>query len=155
MRRLVLLLSAALVIGLGLAVHVGVPGEGGGFAGDALYAVLIFLLVAFIMPRAPSPTVAGTALAVCWAIEFLQLTGLPAALSRAVPLASLVVGSTFQWLDLLAYAVGVGAAAGADAFSRRAAGSSRGAPTTPSGGAPGLRPPAGRRRPRPDADGGR
>jgi hypothetical protein len=150
-RRLVLLALAVATIALGLAVHTWMRGDVGGFIGDALYAVLIYLLVALIAPRAVLPLVAGVALAFCWAIELLQLTGLPAALSRTVPGASLVVGSTFQLLDLVAYAAGIGAAVGMDALSRRAAGSSRDARTIPSGDAPGPRPPAGTPSPRSDA----
>ncbi len=154
MRRLVLLICAVVVIAVGLAVHTGVPGEVGGFAGDALYAVLVFLLVSLVVPRAPLLPTAGAALAFCWAIELLQLTPLPAALARTVPGASLVFGSTFQALDLVAYVIGVAAAAGVDAVSRRAAGSSRGGRRTPSGGAPARRRPAGTPSRSPGADDG-
>lgn len=155
MRRLLLLVAAVVVIAAGLAVHTGVPGEVGGFAGDALYAVLVFLLIAIAAPAVSAPMVAGAALAVCWAIELLQLTPLPAALSRSVPGAALVVGSTFQVSDLIAYALGAAAAGTADAVIRRAAGSSRGGRRTPSGGAPEPRPPAGTPSPPPDAAGRR
>lgn len=153
MRRLLLLVIAVLVIAAGLAVHTWAPGELGGFAGDALYAVLVFLLIALVVPALPGWVVAAAAVAVCWGIELLQLTPIPVALSRSVPGAALVLGSTFQASDLIAYALGVAAAAAADAVIRRAAGSSRGGRTTPSGGAPGRRLPEGTPSPPPGAAG--
>lgn len=155
MRRLLLLICAIVVLAVGLGVYEWVPGGLGAFTGDALYAVLVFLLVSLIAPRAPLLLTAGAALTFCWGIELLQLTGVSAVLSRAVPGAYLVLGSTFQTIDLLAYAVGVGAAAGVDALSRRAAGSSRGGRTTPSGGAPAPHRPAGTPSRSPGADDGR
>lgn len=152
MRRLVLLVCAIVVIATGLGVHTWVKGDVGGFVGDALYAVLVFVLVSLVVPRAHLLLTAGVSLTFCWGIELLQLTGIPAVLSRTVPGAALVLGSTFQPMDLLAYAVGVGAAAGVDAVSRRAAGSFPGGRRIPSGGAPEPRRPAGRPNPRSDAD---
>ncbi|GIT79474.1 hypothetical protein LLS1_11430 [Leifsonia sp. LS1] len=143
MRRLVLLILAVLVIAAGLAVHIATSGEPGGFVGDALYAVLVFLLAALVAPRASVLLTGGAALALCWGVELLQLTGIPAVLSRSVPGASLALGTTFEALDLVAYTVGVGTAVSVDALIRRAAGSCRGGPTTPSAGAPGSHRPEG------------
>ncbi|CAM5282008.1 DUF2809 domain-containing protein [Leifsonia shinshuensis] len=149
-RRALLLVLAAATVVVGLTVHETLQSAAGAFAGDALYAVLLFLLVALVVPRAPVVVVGGVAFAVCAAVEVLQLTGVPARLSAAIPGVELVLGSTFQWVDLVAYAVGAGLATAVSAgverwLRRRAAGSSRGAPTTPSAGAPGRRPPAGTR----------
>ena len=138
-RRTLLLVAAAVVIAAGLTVHVAVQGVWGGVAGDILYAAMAYLLVAAVVPRARRLIPAVIALALCFGIEVLQLAGPPPALA-------LVLGSTFQWGDLLAYTVGVGAAAGVDALVvRRGAGSSRDATTTPSADAPASRPPAGTR----------
>ncbi|WP_201799296.1 DUF2809 domain-containing protein [Subtercola vilae] len=78
-------------------------------SGDALYAALIYLLLALILTVRQSPRLlaAGLALAFCWIIEFLQLTDLPARIDAAFPPAALVLGSTFAPTDLAAYAVGV------------------------------------------------
>ncbi|MGW4027482.1 ribosomal maturation YjgA family protein, partial [Streptomyces sp. NPDC005009] len=46
------------------------------------------------------------ALAVSWGIEFLQLTGVPAELSRHSTAARLVLGSTFDAPDLFWYTIG-------------------------------------------------
>lgn len=53
---------------------------------------------------------AGAALAFSWAVELLQLTGVPGVLSRHSTVARLVLGSTFNAPDLFWYAVGAGAA---------------------------------------------
>ena len=50
------------------------------------------------------------ALAVSWAVELAQLTGIPADLSRHSMPARLVLGSTFNAPDLLWYVVGAGLA---------------------------------------------
>lgn len=128
-----MLLAAVVVIATGLAVHGLAGGWAGGFVADALYAVLMVVLVAIVAPRAPSVAVGAMGLAVCVAVELFQLTGVPARLSATVPGAELVLGSTFQATDLLAYALGAALATLADLLVRtRAAGSSRGARTTPS-----------------------
>ena len=94
-------------------------GPAADFTADALYAVLIYLLVAILLPRASSVAVAGIALAFCVAIELFQLTGVPGILSDAFPPARLVFGTTFAPVDLIAYALGTGVALAADAAVRR------------------------------------
>ncbi|QYM63218.1 DUF2809 domain-containing protein [Microbacterium sp. Se5.02b] len=82
-RRIVLLVLAAVTVAAGLIVHRTVTGVPGDIAGDALYAVLISLLVALVAPRAHPAAVAVIAFAVCAAVELLQLTGLPASWRRS------------------------------------------------------------------------
>ncbi|MEN2742126.1 DUF2809 domain-containing protein [Microbacterium sp. X-17] len=143
LRRALLIVAAIATVVVGLTVHETVDSWAGAFAGDALYAVLVFLLVAVVAVRAPSAVVGGIAFALCAAVEVFQLTGVPAYLSATIPGVELVLGSTFQWIDLLAYLFGAALAAAVDVGVRtRAAGSSRGVRTTPSSGAPGRRPPA-------------
>ncbi len=144
-RRIALAATAPVVIAAGLALST-LDSAVAAFAADALYAVLVFLLVAFLAPRARVLPVAAIALVFCAAIELFQLTPVPARVDALIPGAELVLGSTFQATDLLAYALGVLLAAATDTLvRRRAAGSSRDAPTTPSAGAPAPRPPAGTR----------
>lgn len=51
---------------------------------------------------------AGTiAVAFCWLVEFLQLTGIPAALSERSVVARLALGVQFDATDLVWYLVGV------------------------------------------------
>lgn len=134
---------ATSILVTGLLVHSLGEGAVGGFLGDALYAAFIYWLVVALVPRVRMGVVAGVAAGFCAAIEFLQLTPLSGALSRAIPGAYFIFGSTFQWRDLVAYAVGIAIVAAADArISAPAAGSSRGGSTTPSAGGRVSHPPA-------------
>jgi hypothetical protein len=87
--------------------------------GDALYAVLVYLLVAAVAPRIPGVLTAAAALTVCAAVELLQLSPLPAALGEIFPPARLVFGTTFGMLDLVSYGTGVLAAGLLDRVLRR------------------------------------
>ncbi len=107
--RTVPLVSAALVLVLGLAVHASsLPGADK--LGDALYAALVVVGVWVLVPTAPLRVLAVAGLGWCWAVELLQLTPVPAAAAAAFPPARLVLGAGFDPLDLVAYAAGVGAA---------------------------------------------
>ena len=74
--------------------------------GDALYAAFVFALLVVIAPRARSATLAIITFAFCAAVELAQLTGVPAAIVDAVPVARYALGTTFVAVDLVAYAVG-------------------------------------------------
>ena len=64
-------------------------------------------IVVFVAPRA-RPLVAGAvALGLCWAIEFAQLTAVPATLSAHGTVLRMVFGTTFHRADLFWYAVGI------------------------------------------------
>lgn len=122
-RRIVLFILAAVTVTAGLIVHCTVTGVPGDVAGDALYAVLIFLLVALVAPRAHPAAVAVIAFAVCAAVELLQLTGLPRELASVFPPSALILGSGFDARDIVVYAVAVAVTALADgAISRAKAG---------------------------------
>jgi hypothetical protein len=109
-RRIRLAVVAAVVVVAGLLVH----RAGAGFLADALYTVLIYLLVALIVPRARVIVPAAIAFGFSAAVELFQLTDVPARLADVVPASALVLGTGFQGPDLGAYAVGAGAAAAAD-----------------------------------------
>ena len=64
--------AAALVVVAGLVA-------GSNLVGDALYAVLVYVLVVIVVPAITTRTAAAIAFGVCAAIELLQLTGVPAA----------------------------------------------------------------------------
>ncbi|WP_326767087.1 DUF2809 domain-containing protein [Streptomyces sp. NBC_01591] len=100
--------AAVLTVLAGLGVRAFMDGDLAKYAGDALYTVLICALVAVLAPGARPVVKAGTALAFSWAVELLQLTGVPADLSRHSAVARLVLGSTFNAPDLFWYAVGAG-----------------------------------------------
>jgi hypothetical protein len=118
-RRAALAAASAATVALGLAVHFRGEGAAADPAADALYAVLIYLLVAFIHPRGHSVVIGAVALSFCVAIELFQLTGIPLALNDITPLARLVFGTTFVAADLLSYAAGVVVIASIDHLVRR------------------------------------
>ncbi len=113
--RLVAGVAALLTVAAGLGVRAGAARTGLGpdvakYAGDALYTVLVQTLVVVAAPRIRPPVAAGVALAISWAVEFAQLSDVPAELSRRSVVARLVLGSTFNAPDLFWYAVGAGCA---------------------------------------------
>ncbi len=101
--------AAVVTVGAGLGLRAVAAGDLAKYGGDALYTVLILTLVVLAAPRLRPLPAAGCALAVSWAVEFLQLTQVPAELSAHSTLARLVLGSTFNAPDLFWYAVGAGA----------------------------------------------
>lgn len=112
---------APVVIAAGLAsrrppLAAWLPAE----VGDALYAVLIVVLTGVLAPAMRPGVRAGLALGVCVAIEVSQAWH-PAWLDalRATRLGALALGRGFLWADLVAYAVGVGAAWGVERAVRR------------------------------------
>ena len=110
--------TAALVAVVVVATGLGVRGLAGGpvasAAGDVLYAVLVYLLVVVLLPRLRPLRVGAVALAVCWAVELAQTTGVPAALADAWWPVRYVLGTSFVWTDLLLGAVGALLACGVD-----------------------------------------
>ena len=90
------------------------------YAGDALWAVMIFWLVALIWRRADTLRIAAAALAISFAVELSQLyhaAWIDAI--RGTTLGALMLGQGFLWSDLGAYAVGVLGAALVDLSLRR------------------------------------
>ncbi|MGW7633345.1 ribosomal maturation YjgA family protein [Streptomyces griseoincarnatus] len=104
--RLLAAVAALVTIGAGLGLRAVATGDVAKYGGDALYTLLILTLVVLLAPRSTPARAAGIALAVSWAVELLQLTGLPAGLSARSTAARLVLGSTFNAPDLFWYAVG-------------------------------------------------
>ena len=76
--------------------------------GDALWALMVFVGLGFLLPRTSTLTVALLALGVAWGVEFSQLCHAPwiDAIRATIP-GKLMLGNTFYWPDLIAYAVGV------------------------------------------------
>ncbi|MFH8345356.1 DUF2809 domain-containing protein [Streptomyces sp. NPDC018045] len=121
--------AALLTLATGLGVRAGAARVGLGpevakYAGDALYTVLAQALVVLAAPRVRPPVAAAAALAFSSAVEFAQLSDVPAELSRRSVVARLVLGSTFNAPDLLWYAVGAACACAVHGWlrSRRRAG---------------------------------
>ena len=111
--------GCALVIALGLASrrYPGwLPAFVGKYPGDALWALMVFLGCSGCWPRASTSRIAGLAFAASCLVEFSQLYRAPwlNALRATTP-GHLVLGSTFAWPDIAAYAVGVAMGVGIDA----------------------------------------
>lgn len=112
---------AGAVLVAGLLVHRFGADDVGDIAGDALYAVLIYLLFATLLSRSSRTLPAALAIIFCTAVEFLQLTDLPHRVADAFPPSALVLGSGFDQRDLLVYPASVLLALAVDAaLSRRA-----------------------------------
>ena len=91
-------------IGAGLFVHGALPDTAAtDIAGDALYAVAVYLAVALVAPRLPAPAVGAIAAAWCTAVELFQLTGLPLEWGAQFSLVTLVLGTVFDPRDLVVY----------------------------------------------------
>ncbi|WP_369370773.1 DUF2809 domain-containing protein [Promicromonospora sp. Populi] len=105
-RRVGPALAAVVTVAAGLSVRSVLDGDLAKYAGDALYALLIFWLVLVVAPRTRGWVAAVTAFVVSAAVELFQLTGIPAELGTHSTLARLVLGTTFNAPDLPFYAVG-------------------------------------------------
>lgn len=108
--RIWLALAVAAVVALGLASRKWplFPAFLGAYPGDALWALMVFLIVAFLKPGMQPLKLAGAALAIAFLVEASQLVQAPWINAvRATTLGHLVLGTGFQWLDLCAYTVGV------------------------------------------------
>lgn len=75
-------------------------------AGSVLYVCAVGLLLGAGWPALSSAAVAALAFAVAVAVELLQLTAVPQAIVAAFPPSRLLLGSSFDPVDLLAYAGG-------------------------------------------------
>ena len=90
------------------------------YGGDALWAVVVFFGFGFLLPGSPLLKLALLSLGSAWGIEFLQLYHAPWIDSvRGYRLGHLILGTTFNAPDLIAYAVGVTLAAFLEALLHR------------------------------------
>lgn len=116
--RKIYALLIVLVIGLGLASRMYasyLPVWIGAYAGDTLWALLVFLVIGFFVPRSSIYTVAIYALSFAFLIELSQLYHAPWIDSiRHTRLGGLVLGYGFLWSDLLCYSIGVAFGAGVE-----------------------------------------
>ena len=85
------------------------------YGGDALWALMVFVGFGFLVPRASTTVLSLMALTFSWGVELSQLYHAPwiDAVRATLP-GRLVLGSTFNWPDLPAYALGIGLAAWAE-----------------------------------------
>lgn len=79
------------------------------YAGDTLWALMVFLLLGLLFPNARTAVLAGSALGIAFAVEFSQLCEADwLNRIRATRLGALLLGKGWVATDLLCYAVGVG-----------------------------------------------
>lgn len=112
-------LLVGLLIGLGLAsrssLAAALPVFLQTYAGDTLWAMLVFFGFALLCPAARSWQLAAAALAFSFAIEFSQLWQAPwLEALRSNRVAALVLGRGFLLSDLFCYSAGIALAALAD-----------------------------------------
>lgn len=116
--RWLIAILALLVIAIGLASRRGLvpfPAVLGNYPGDALWAWVVLLCVAWVRPAITRGRLVGVSLVIAFVIEFLQLYQAPWMQAlRANKLAYLVLGNGFDPLDLLAYVAGIALGAAVD-----------------------------------------
>ncbi|MFZ4843168.1 DUF2809 domain-containing protein [Mycetocola saprophilus] len=105
-RRRGLLIALVACVALGLAVTKLGSGEVAGFAGDALYAVAAYLAIGILWVRLRPIPLGLVTVAICWAIEFFQATGIPLRLAEQWIGWRYLLGTTFNGVDLIAYLLG-------------------------------------------------
>ncbi|MBL9161987.1 MAG: DUF2809 domain-containing protein [Planctomycetaceae bacterium] len=107
-----------LTIALGLASRryaAALPSFIAAYAGDALWAAMVFWIAALLLPRTSTRTLASAALGISVAVELSQLYHAPWIDDlRASRLGALALGHGFLRSDLVCYAAGVLAAAMVD-----------------------------------------
>src|SRR4051812_39012091 len=101
----------SVVIGAGLASRskvLGLPPFCAKYAGDALWALMVFVGLGFLLPRRTTATLMALAAVVCVAVECSQLYHAPwIDAIRRTTLGRLALGDTFAWPDIVAYLVGI------------------------------------------------
>jgi len=82
------------------------------YAGDALWAALVFWLLSMVRPRARTIMLFAASVAIAFLVEISQLYQAEwlDAIRRTTP-GALVLGQGFLWSDLVSYLVGAGVAA--------------------------------------------
>ncbi|MFJ5234392.1 DUF2809 domain-containing protein [Kitasatospora sp. NPDC088391] len=113
------LLAAAVVVALGLLAPALAPAALAALLGGALYTALLHTLLMAAAPRLGPRTAGATALAASWAVEFCQISRIPADLAAHSRLARLALGTTFDPSDLLGYLLGAVATTTAHLALRR------------------------------------
>lgn len=110
--RLLYSIALIIVISLGLlsrkyAIHY--PLVVNTYLGDALWALMIFLLFAFVFWQKKIAFVALLSLLFCYVIEISQLYHAPwIDQLRNTTFGRLILGYGFLWSDIMAYTIGIG-----------------------------------------------
>jgi hypothetical protein len=104
-----LLVLVAIALGLGSRRYAPLlPPFVAAYAGDTLWAMMVFFGLATAFPKKSAGTLAATSLTIAFLVEFSQLYHAPwLDALRANRLGALVLGQGFLWSDLLCYCAGV------------------------------------------------
>ena len=88
--------------------------------GDALYALMMFFMVRFVLIGKRSIIIGIISLSICFVIEFSQLyqSGWINAIRATLP-GRVLLGQGFLWTDLLAYLAGACAGLGIEQLLRK------------------------------------
>ena len=90
------------------------------FAGDTLWALMVFLMLGFLFPRARTGVLAVAALGIAFAVELSQFCEADwLNRIRATRLGALAMGRGWVATDLLCYAVGAGIGAVGEMAGRK------------------------------------
>jgi Protein of unknown function (DUF2809) len=115
------LLAVPVTVAAGLGSRALLGGLPAKVAGDALYTVLIYVLVVVVRPGVRLSRAFAVALGVSFAVEIAQLTPYPAWLSSKHVILRLIFGTTFGFVDLAGYVVGAVSAVALHGLARRCA----------------------------------
>ena len=112
-RRMVLACSIAITIIMGALSRV-VQTENilfDKYLGDMLYAVMIYLLLSFVRPRAAPLAKLWLSMIIMILIEAFQLAGIPLSFrlseSAVLQVVGILLGTHFALFDIIAYMVGI------------------------------------------------
>ncbi len=110
---IVYLIAAIVVVFAGLAsrrYREQLPAFLAEYAGDTLWALMVFLLVGTLLAGRPIHVRAAISLALAFLVEISQLYHAPLIDSiRQTTLGGLVLGFGFLWTDLVCYSIGIAA----------------------------------------------
>lgn len=109
-RVFALLVVVAIALGLASRRYGGaLPGFVAEYAGDTLWATMVFFLLAFAFPAKRTAALASATLVIAFVVELSQLYHAPwIDVVRSTRFGALALGSGFLWSDLVCYTVGVG-----------------------------------------------
>jgi hypothetical protein len=81
------------------------------YLGDALYAILLYLLISILVGNISSITKGAIVFVFMIALELFQLTQIPLTFGQnknvLIRFIATLLGTVFSWLDVLAYVVGI------------------------------------------------
>src|SRR5436190_19479696 len=121
--RAVLALLLVITVALGLASRRdphAFPAFIAAYAGDTLWAAMVFWLLALVFRRQPTAILVVAALTIAFLVELSQLYHAPwIDTVRGTRLGALALGSVFLWSDLVCYSAGVALAAAIDVWMKR------------------------------------